>query len=99
MRAQGTTTEAGPVRTVEEQRSDRPQDAGALRVAGGAGPSASLARLDDVLDIACGSPTSIWPRGACNAALSGFSAPCQQPVLNQMHPGGVEYREKVPGRS
>lgn len=77
MRAQGATTKAVPVRTVEEeQRSDRPQDAGALRVAGGAGPSAWLARLDDVLDIACGSPPSTWPRGACNAALPGFSAPC-----------------------
>src|SRR5262245_34527910 len=84
-----STTKAVPVRTVEEeQRSDRPQDAGALRVAAARAHLrrwlASTMRTGIALgrptaakratkSPACGSPPRIWPCSFRNAALYTFA--------------------------
>ena len=73
-RAQGATTKAIPVWIVEEeQRSDRPQDPCALRVAAARGHLRCWRPSKMYTDIACGPPPSIWPRGARNAALCTFT--------------------------
>src|SRR5437867_1817206 len=73
-RAQGATTKAIPVWIVEEeQRSDRPQDPCALRVAAARGHLRCWRPSTLHIDIACRPPPSIWPRGARNAALCTFT--------------------------
>src|SRR5205814_6537499 len=73
-RAQGATTKAIPVWIVEEeQRSDAPQAPGALRVAAARGHLRCWRPSTMHIDIACGPPPSIWPRGARNAALCTFT--------------------------
>ncbi|PYV10071.1 MAG: hypothetical protein DMG07_21805 [Acidobacteria bacterium] len=57
----------------EEQRSDRPQDPCALRVAAARGHLRCWRPSTMHIDIACGPPPSIWPRGARNAALCTFT--------------------------
>src|SRR6266545_2713813 len=76
-RAQGARRKAVSGYTVDdEQRSDRPQDPCALRVA------AARARLLRCLastmrtNIACGSAPCIRARGARNAALCTFTTGC-----------------------
>ena len=73
----------------DEQRSDRPhsgpcnlrqtdegraqQDPCALRVAAARGHLRRWRPSTMHIDIACGPPPSIWPRGARNAALCTFT--------------------------
>ena len=61
--AQARVTEA-------EQRLNRAQDPCALRVAAARGHLRRWPTSTMYFDIACGRPSSIWPRGARNAAPS-----------------------------
>src|SRR5213594_2517042 len=89
-RAQGATTKAIPVWIVEEeQRSDRPQDPCALRVAAARGHLRCWRPSTMHFDIACGPPPSIWPRGARNAALCTFTTDSWSPH------GGLPSRDGI----
>src|SRR5438045_8129836 len=81
----------------EEQRSDRPhsgpcnlrqtddgraqQDPCALRVAAARGHLRCWRPSTMHIDIACGPPPSIWPRGARNAALCTFTTDSRQRII------------------
>ena len=76
-RAQGATTKAIPVWIVEEeQRSDRPQDPCALRVAAARAHLRRCRPSTMYTDIACGPAPSICARGARNAAICTFTTDC-----------------------
>src|SRR5438093_6333341 len=84
-RAQGATTKAIPVWIVkEEQRSDRPQDPCALRVAAARGHLRCWRPSTMYTDIASGPPPSIWPRGARNAAFCTFTTDSYGPARPQL---------------
>src|SRR5438552_15960960 len=86
-RAQGATTKAIPVWIVEEeQRSDRPQDPCALRVAAARGHLRCWRPSTMHTDIACGPPPSIWPPGPRHAARRTFP-PAPPPIGNDSRPG------------
>src|SRR5258706_16141929 len=101
MRAQGATTKAFPVRTVEEeQRSDRAQDRCALRVAAARGHLRCWLASTMCIDIPSGSPPSIWPRGARNAAPSTSTTDCMiAPAVKIRGPlGGPPQQKKRASR-
>ncbi len=60
----------------DEKRRQRAQTPGALRVAGGAGPSAALPLLADALGMDCVGSPCIWTHGARNAARGTFTTGC-----------------------
>src|SRR5213083_3644740 len=77
-RAQGARRKAMSVRIVDdEQRSDRPQDPCALRVAAAGGRLLRCGGSTMCADIACASAPSSRPPGARNAAICTFTTDCQ----------------------